>query len=46
MLGLLYAKITLAVSRKNGFCTDKTESSTISDEPTVRIEMKVSKYLD
>lgn len=46
MLGLLYAKIILAVSRKNRICTDKTESNAFSSETTVMIEIEVNKDLD
>lgn len=44
-LGLIYAKITLAVS-KNRFCMDKTESSAFSGKAIVIIEMRVNKVLN
>lgn len=46
LLGLVYAKITLAVYRNNRFCMDKTESSGFSGEGIAMIEMRVNKDLN
>lgn len=46
MLGLVYAQITLAVNKKDRFCTEESGGSGITGKDIVMVEVIVNKDLD